>query len=105
MSGEDLSTSDFEHFRAFGEAETRNWNRRFTYQSADPAGFFDLADEIPNITAPLRFVLADHDFCAPMSKVAEFYGILPEPKSLRSEERRVGKESVSTCRSGWSPYH
>src|SRR3546814_15149917 len=22
---------------------------------------------------------------------------------LRSEERRVGKESVSTCRSGWSP--
>src|SRR3546814_12076687 len=23
----------------------------------------------------------------------------------RSEERRVGKECVSTCRSGWSPYH
>src|SRR3546814_1101980 len=23
----------------------------------------------------------------------------------RSEERRVGKESVSTCRSRWSPYH
>src|SRR3546814_9569391 len=26
---------------------------------------------------------------------------LPE----RSEERRVGKECVSTCRSRWSPYH
>src|SRR3546814_12056418 len=25
--------------------------------------------------------------------------------SLRSEERRVGKECVSTCRSRWSPYH
>src|SRR3546814_7801207 len=24
---------------------------------------------------------------------------------LRSEERRVGKECVSTCRSRWSPYH
>src|SRR3546814_15231105 len=24
---------------------------------------------------------------------------------LRSEERRVGKECVSTCRSGWCPYH
>src|SRR3546814_2649984 len=24
---------------------------------------------------------------------------------LRSEERRVGKEGVSTCRSRWSPYH
>src|SRR3546814_14597471 len=24
---------------------------------------------------------------------------------FRSEERRVGKECVSTCRSGWAPYH
>src|SRR3546814_10569702 len=33
-----------------------------------------------------------------------------DPKSVaggerRSEERRVGKECVSTCRSRWSPYH
>src|SRR3546814_460907 len=27
-----------------------------------------------------------------------------EPR-VRSEERRVGKECVSTCRSRWSPYH
>src|SRR3546814_18108055 len=28
------------------------------------------------------------------------------PKALkRSEERRVGKECVSTCRARWSPYH
>src|SRR3546814_14471515 len=26
-------------------------------------------------------------------------------KVRRSEERRVGKECVSTCRSRWSPYH
>src|SRR3546814_7146241 len=26
-------------------------------------------------------------------------------KYSRSEERRVGKECVSTCRSRWSPYH
>src|SRR3546814_14470549 len=25
--------------------------------------------------------------------------------SVRSEERRVGKECVGTCRSRWSPYH
>src|SRR3546814_13151439 len=24
---------------------------------------------------------------------------------VRSEERRVGKEGVGKCRSGWSPYH
>src|SRR3546814_20421649 len=27
------------------------------------------------------------------------------PLDLRSEERRVGKECVRTCRSRWSPYH
>ena len=26
-------------------------------------------------------------------------------KTSRSEERRVGKECVTTCRSRWSPYH
>src|SRR3546814_976644 len=29
----------------------------------------------------------------------------PESDPLRSEERRVGKECVSTCRSRWSPSH
>src|SRR3546814_12958289 len=28
-----------------------------------------------------------------------------EAVMLRSEERRVGKECVSTCRSRWAPYH
>src|SRR3546814_2414358 len=28
-----------------------------------------------------------------------------EIEALRSEERRVGKECVSKCRSRWSPYH
>src|SRR3546814_232325 len=34
--------------------------------------------------------------------------LLPEVADTadrRSEERRVGKECVSTCRSRWSPYH
>ena len=36
------------------------------------------------------------------------YGRLPtcDPEAgARSEERRVGKECQSTCRSRWSPYH
>src|SRR3546814_16862760 len=32
-------------------------------------------------------------------------GNLPDEQFVRSEERRVGKECVSTCRSRWSPYH
>src|SRR3546814_10610099 len=31
-------------------------------------------------------------------------GLMPACQT-RSEERRVGKECVSTCRSRWSPYH
>src|SRR3546814_15365585 len=31
--------------------------------------------------------------------------LLPTMGGQRSEERRVGKECVSTCRSRWSPYH
>src|SRR3546814_2312814 len=35
---------------------------------------------------------------------AELAGIQPFTDA-RSEERRVGQECVSTCRSRWSPYH
>src|SRR3546814_12304462 len=31
--------------------------------------------------------------------------ILFGPRGARSEERRVGKECVSTCRARWSAYH
>src|SRR3546814_12293855 len=51
-----------------------------------------------------------------MDIAAEIIGIRPVVAKLsafavssffvgRSEERRVGKECVSTCRSRWSPYH
>src|SRR3546814_15282760 len=49
--------------------------------------------EVKNDTAEV-----EHE--ASTSKISEdqlFYA--------RSEERRVGKECVSTCRSRWSPYH
>src|SRR3546814_6699247 len=38
--------------------------------------------------------------------VALVWGLLHQIfENGRSEERRVGKECVSTCRSRWSPYH
>src|SRR3546814_11157550 len=36
---------------------------------------------------------------------ADAMGDAPPPVTWRSEERRVGKECVSTCRSRWSPLH
>src|SRR3546814_7541949 len=46
--------------------------------------------------------------------VKQHLAAMPRPRFIplllvlaatRSEERRVGKECVSTCRSRWSPYH
>src|SRR3546814_15138341 len=34
-----------------------------------------------------------------------FFSDCPYKTKYRSDERRVGKECVSTCRSRWSPYH
>src|SRR3546814_16685965 len=44
---------------------------------------------------PMRSALVDNE-------LSVRYELL---RSVRSEERRVGKECVSTCRSRWSPCH
>src|SRR3546814_14428278 len=61
--------------------------------------------------------LGDRDLVINDSEAAELYGdidpgreSLPAPshqreRPTRSEERRVGKECVSTCRYRWSPDH
>src|SRR3546814_11773557 len=42
---------------------------------------------------------------AQMTMPIDFMADFTYLKNARSEERRVGKECVSTCRSRWSPYH
>src|SRR3546814_12205526 len=37
--------------------------------------------------------------------LAQCYELTHQLRGTRSEERRVGKECVSTCRSRWSPSH
>src|SRR3546814_5621549 len=41
----------------------------------------------------------------PMTVMGGQIGVLQGERRWRSEERRVGKECVSTCRSRWSPDH
>src|SRR3546814_14987498 len=55
----------------------------------------------------------DHAQCAPAAPPDRLPCSRRSPRrwecrsrcARRSEERRVGKECVSTCRSRWSPYH
>src|SRR3546814_16479330 len=57
--------------------------------------------------------MQDKDFLRDKAGVTAELGRFPDERvnpnggsvALRSEERRVGKECVSTCRSRWSPYH
>src|SRR3546814_11673193 len=48
---------------------------------------------------------AEHILGMPPRAFQKRHGLPAFWKRLRSEERRVGKECVSTCRSRWSPYH
>src|SRR3546814_1436388 len=50
------------------------------------------------LSAPIEFQAVDN---LPVDLV---FLLLSPPDAGRSEERRVGKECVSTCRSRWSPY-
>src|SRR3546814_18636549 len=48
--------------------------------------------------------------CEEINRIYVRCGMVPAPvdvlwENQRSEERRVGKEWVSTCRSRWSPSH
>ena len=58
-----------------------------------------LSIAIPALRADLGATLADVQW------VSNGYLLFLGSLLLRSEERRVGKECVSTCRSRWSPYH
>src|SRR3546814_9295839 len=50
-----------------------------------------------------RRVIRQHDAAGPHPDTLGAGGDVADQD--RSEERRVGKEGVSTCRSWWSPYH
>src|SRR3546814_19229602 len=50
----------------------------------------------------LMHLLITRDHGAPFARAVSDWFL---PTQVRSEERRVGKECVSTCRSRWSPFH
>src|SRR3546814_13118674 len=71
----------------------------------DPTQRFDVGPGeifmVRNVAAlvpPFELSPGQHGVSAALEFAVQFL-------KVRSEERRVGKECVSTCRSRWSPYH
>src|SRR3546814_20495356 len=68
--------------------------------------YADLGLNNPDLTdAQLIDAMMEHPILINRPLVVSPLGVKLCRPSERSEERRVGKECVSTCRSRWSPYH
>src|SRR3546814_18054030 len=71
----------------------------------DGEGSADIDPELRHDRAPEEdMFIAMNRFRIVEGMEAEFESIW-RARASRSEERRVGKECVSTCRSRWPPYH
>src|SRR3546814_15841144 len=65
----------------------------------------DRARKMLPIGAVGIFAAAEIDAIAEAERFRDRQRTVQFEPIARSEERRVGKECVSTCRSRWSPYH
>src|SRR3546814_15799311 len=81
---------------------------------ADPAVFAGVAHELERERHQIELIASENIVSKAVleaqgsvftNKYAEGYPGKRYYQGCRSEERRGGKECVSTCRSRWSPYH
>src|SRR3546814_5542814 len=75
------------------------YEMRISYWSSDVC-----SSDLMGTSCPRCFTLPARTGIDLPQKIAGNIG-KPLHAVARSEERRVGKECVSTCRSRWSPYH
>src|SRR3546814_15902626 len=76
------------------EAYFRKWESKWIEEQKD----------INNPKIPLTFITEHGELVYSDQKTLDL-NKAKAVRAQRSEERRVGKECVSTCRSRWSPYH
>ena len=76
-----------------------NWNRKEHFKF-----FSALDDPFWGITTTVDFT-SIYQQSKNMEVSFFLYSVHFLLKCIRSEERRVGKECTSWCRSRWSPYH
>src|SRR3546814_4450921 len=91
----DVCSSDLALLQDFGGLGFRFWNILALARTAENL----FADNIYFDISASVILAAD----SPIEE--EYVWTIRNVGVDRSEERRVGKECVSTCRSRWSPYH
>src|SRR3546814_12900001 len=98
------------HARARGQArDTGGYGGGMTWTTPDLSD--DHGDALRVLAPILRGFGGREAFSGEVITLACFEdnsfvkSLAEEPGRDRSEERRVGKECGSTCRSRWSPYH
>src|SRR3546814_11534649 len=89
------------------EEEVVDIRRPQRFANLDRIGAFSPPAMVPALVVDQTVIFDSVAIMEYANEVADGV-LLPEDRAARarrSEERRVGKECVSTCRSRWSPYH
>src|SRR3546814_17008787 len=91
-------------FRSPGDGVARRRVDLLRFAGVTMARLAELAPGLADVKPAILAELAEDAHYAPYvaRQEAELRALAANE---RSEERRVGKECVSTCRSRWSPYH
>src|SRR3546814_12580969 len=100
-----MDYGDGQHCTASGTARREGELLRVTLAGKDGCGF-DARYEGDRIVLPGTLPKGCARYCTGRASLAGMeVDRLSDSAAERSEERRVGKECVSTCRSRWSPDH
>src|SRR3546814_19560929 len=98
LSGDTLDTSSLR-----GEVVVFNvWGSWCVPCATEAPDLVKVANELDTQVVFVGINVRDNEAAA---RAFEREYAVPYDSVVRSEERRVGKEWVSTCRSRWSPYH
>src|SRR3546814_12577080 len=89
----DLLTVDLETTEVVGQLTDGSTYKYWTFNNKVPGPFIRI-----RVGDTVKVNLSNAKEASHIHSV-DFHAV------TRSEERRVGKECVSTCRSRWSPYH
>src|SRR3546814_6263297 len=87
------------------EMRISDWIRRVLFRSQNVFRSLSIVAETSPLGAPSAGSSVEKSVIVQPLLSIRTAGIGVTVKSSSSEERRVGKECVSTCRSRWSPYH